>query len=269
VGSAVLFLKPTRLKLVFLAEWLSFLLLELLRGELGIGVCLLVSAYPLLFFYLMACELTTLSQHAQQIATGWRLSAMAMGLAIADQFGKAMVEVFVPHRATVPILRGWLHLGHEHNLQGSWIAGTFGLDQPGVALMIVAALVLLASTSCHRYYIAVNRRSVWADVAFLGLFAGMMSWLCDMGLRGYVVDFVVLPDVVAADGKDILVAVGAGAFLAEGLDNSEISWRWKGWRAQGTELAHLAGRILGFSIEELRRIRRALMTGSDGLHPRR
>jgi len=31
---------------------------------------------------------------------------------------------------------------------------------------------------------------VFLDVAFLGLFAGSASWACDMGFRGYIVDYL-------------------------------------------------------------------------------
>jgi lipoprotein signal peptidase len=254
------FLKPTVLKLVFLVEWALFILLEWLRGELGTSRKILVASYPLVFFYLVACALVVLSQHTRQVAKGWKLLALALGLAAVDQFIKAMVGTFVPYQTSVPIIEGWLHLAHKHNLQGSWLLSAFNLRLVGTAMLtVVVVAILFGSAFCHRYYIGAKRKSVWADVAFLGLFAGSASWLCDMGFRGHVVDYISLPGVVAADFKDILLAIGAAALFVEVLEKPDVSLRWRGWRNEGDEFLQLGEDVVGFSIQELRRIRQVLM----------
>jgi len=105
---------------------------------------------------------------------------------------------------------------------------------------------------CHRYYTTTNRKSLWADVAFIGLFAGVASWVCDMAFRGYIIDFINLPGLVTADFKDILVTISAAAIFAETLDNPKISWRWDGWRQERDRLIQLGANLLSFSIQELR-----------------
>jgi lipoprotein signal peptidase len=254
------FLKPTGLKLVFLVEWTLFILLEWLRGELGTGGKILVASYPLVFFYLVACVLVVLSQHTRQVARGWKLLALALGLAAVDQFIKTMVGTFVPYQSSAPIIEGWLHLAHKHNLQGSWLLSIFNLRPVGTAMLTVVVVAILSGSAfCHRYYVATKRESVWADVAFLGLFAGSASWVCDMGFRGYIVDYIHLPGVVTADFKDILLAIGAAALFVEMLENPDVSLRWSGWRQEAKELLQLGENVVGFSIQELRGIRQGLM----------
>lgn len=254
------FLKPTVFKLVFLVEWTLFILFEWLRGELGTSGQILVASYPLVFFYLVACALVVLSHYTRQVARGWKLLALAMGLAAVDQFIKAMVGTFVPYQTLVPIIEGWLHLAHKHNLQGSWLLSIFNLRLVGTAMLtVVVVAILFGSAFCHRYYIGTKRESVWADVAFLGLFAGSASWVCDMGFRGYIVDYINLPGVVTADFKDILVAIGVAALFVEVLENPDVSLRWRGWRQEGKEFLQLGEDVVGFSIEELRGIRQVLM----------
>lgn len=236
------------------------MLIELLRGELGNRHQILIAGYPLAFFYLVACGLTVLSQCTQELARGWKLLALAIGLAVVDQFSKALIITFLYYQASVPVIKGWLHLAHEYNIQGAWVVDAFDLGFVGPAiLMIVVVLILLGSGFSYKYYISTHRRSVWADVAFLGVFAGSASWLYDMGFRGHIVDFIRLPGVVTADLKDILVAVGVAAFFAEVLDNPKVSLHWKGWRREGEELLQLAASVIDFSIEELHRIGQILL----------
>jgi hypothetical protein len=62
--SMLAFLKPIRLKLVFLAEWAILLSILLMRGQLDTPRQLFVAGCPLLVFNLTACGLTALSDRA-------------------------------------------------------------------------------------------------------------------------------------------------------------------------------------------------------------
>ena len=254
------FLKPTATRLVFLVEWILFVLIALLRGELEAGTQVLVAGYPLLFFYLVACALALMGEHTQQLARGWRLLALALALVGADQLSKVLIVKLLPHLASVPVIEGWLHLAHVRNDQGSWVLSTLDWQGRGsVMMMIVVPFFLLFAVFCHRYYVGTQRKSVWADVAFVGFFAGFMSWVCEMYFRGHIVDLIVLPGLLAADLKDLYVTIGAAAFCAEALDNPDISLRPKGWRRDGRDLLQLAARVASFSTQEVRGARRALM----------
>jgi lipoprotein signal peptidase len=257
---AAALLKPTKLKMVFIVEWAMFILIGLLRGSLDNRHQLVVVIYPLAFFYLVACGLTELSRSTHQISRGYKLIMIGIGLTIVEQIGKTSIAAFLPNQASIPVIKGWLHLGHVRNAQGSWIVGTFipGFCSP-ILLMGLVGCVLLGSWFCYRYYITTHRQSIWTDFAFLGVFAGSLSWLFDMLVRGYIVDFIRLPDVMTADFKDILVGLGVGAFIAESIDNPDISFRWKGWRTEGLEFQQLIANLWSFSIKELQRTRQTLL----------
>jgi lipoprotein signal peptidase len=224
-------LRPTWIKLVFLVEWASFLVLSAARGHLKTGHQVLVAAWPLVFFYLVGCALAALSQRLRQVAAGWRLLAFGVALVGLDQAIKALVIAFVPYGTSIPILDGWLRLAHVHNTHGSWLASEFDVHPAGSLDLTqwgLAVLTLLLSILGHRYYVTAHRRSLWIDLTFLGLFSASACWMCDMALRGLIVDFVGLPGLVTADFKDIYGTVGVAALLAETLDYPQLWWRWRG-----------------------------------------
>jgi lipoprotein signal peptidase len=256
VAGIVAFLRPTRLKLAFLAEWVVFVLISVAQGKLQTSHHILTAVYPSILLYLAACALTAWSEHTQQLAQGWRLVGFAFVLTVLDQASKAMVIAFVPYQASIPIIDGWLHLAHEHNAQGSWVASVLNLQSGSifhVMQWVLAVVFLFLSVLCHRYYTTNSRHSLWADLAFLGLFAGLASWVCDMAFRGYIIDFINLPGLVTVDLKDVLVTISVGAILAEALDNPKVTWRWQGWRKEGEDLIRLGTDLLSFSIRQLRR----------------
>ena len=249
----IAFLKPTKSKLIFLIQWAFFIPIELVRGNLETRHHLLVAAYPLIFFYLVACALVALAQRVQQIGQGWRLFLFAFGLIVFDQLLKTLVAAFVPYQASFPIIKQWLHVAHMRNYEGSWFTSAFEVTHVGLFYGIqwgLALLVLLFAALIHRYYITTHRRSLWADVAFLGNFAACASWLLDMTFRGYVLDYINLPGLVTADFKDILITLGAAAFFVESVDNPAISWKWRGWRKEMEALIQLLKDLYLFSINQ-------------------
>ena len=243
------FLRPTRNKLIFLVEWLLFLAITGLQGGFITGQQILVAAYPLLFFYLIAATLESLSRKIKQFARGWWMLALALGLMLLDQTIKLLVTAFIPFRTAVPLIDGWLNLSHNCNFQGSWVLSQF--NQPVSSLIpmgMMAFLLLIFSWFGYRYYVVHQRASLWADAAFLGLFAGLASWLVEMPLRGHIVDFICLPNVVTADLKDIYLTIGIAAIFVETLDNPGLSRPWQGWRQEAANLRQ----FLVFSRQEIR-----------------
>lgn len=215
------FLGPTRAKVIFCVEWTLFIGIQLLRGELVSIHRVLVTVYPLLFFYLVGCVLASVAERRQQLAAGLKLPALAAALALADQLIKAGVVARIPLGESIPLVDGWLHLGHARNAQGSWLLSMWSVEANRLLLIAVVSVILLAAIPYHRGHVRVNGRSAWADVAFIGLFAGCASWLADMALRGHIVDYIALPGVVVADLKDILLAAGIAALFVESLGMRE------------------------------------------------
>lgn len=246
------FLRPSRNKLIFLVEWLLFLAITGLQGELSTRQQILVAAYPLLVFYLIAAVLEAGSYKIKRIAPAGWLLAMALGLVLLDQAIKLWVTATIPFRTAVPLITGWLNLSHDCNFQGSWVLSQF--DRPASSLIplgIMAFGLLIISWFGYRYYVTHQRASLWADAAFLGLFAGLGSWLVEMPLRGHIVDFLCLPGVVSADLKDIYLTIGIAAIFVETLDNPDLSRRWQGWSQEKANFRQLIRQFLAFSRQDV------------------
>jgi lipoprotein signal peptidase len=245
-------LRPTGYKLIFLIEWLLFLAITGLQGSFISRRQILVAAYPLLFFYFTAALLESLSPKIKQIARGWRILALAAGLVLLDQVIKFVVTALIPFNTAVPLISGWLNLSHNCNFQGSWVLSQF--NRPAINLIplgTMAFLLLIGSWFGYRYYIAHQRASLWADTAFLGLFAGLASWLIEMPLRGHIVDFICLPGVVSADLKDIYLTIGIAAIFVETLDNPGLSRKWQGWSQEKANLRQSLRHFLVFARQEV------------------
>lgn len=261
MAAGVAFLKPTRYKLVFLVEWAFFIVISAVRGQVVTPHQFLVASYPLVFFYLIACALTALSQRIHQIAQGWGLLVFAGGLVALDQTIKIAITGLIPYETSIPIVCNWLHLAHERNPHGSWVAAVLNVEFVGVYGVMHYGVIITAlffSILCHRYYIATNRRSLWVDVVLVGLLAAAVSWICDMSFRGYIVDFINLPGLTAADLKDILASIAVGATFVEMLDNPKISWRWDGWQKERDNLIRMVAGPCSFGIQELHKVQRAV-----------
>jgi lipoprotein signal peptidase len=246
------FLRPTRNKLIFLIEWLLFLVITGLQSGFSSRQQVWVAAYPLLFFYLVAALLESFSRQIKQIVRGWWMLALALGLVLLDQIIKWLVTIFIPFRTAVPLISGWLNLSHDCNFQGSWLISQF--NRPVSSLIPVGIMALFLSVGSwfgYRYYVTHQRASLWADAAFLGLFAGLASWLVEMPLRGHIVDFICLPGLVSADLKDIYLTIGIAAIFVETLDNPGLSRRWQGWPQEKANFRQSLRQFLAFSRQEV------------------
>ena len=242
------FFRPTVTKLILLAEWVAYILLVAAWGRLTGLRQLAAALWPLLLFYCLACVLVTWSQRTNRVASGRGLALLAVMMVALDQVSKAVVGVFLSPGATLPLVKGWLHLTNVHNVGGSLLAPVW--MKP--VLMVAAALVLPLSVIVYRYYTSSKRRSLWTDLAFLSIFTGYASWLCDMFLRGYVVDFIQIPGIVAADFKDLFLTLGGACVIIEILDRPGTSLGWDGWRAELESTRRLITDVTVFAAGELR-----------------
>ena len=224
------FFRPTKIKLLFVLEWSLFALIIAIQGELESGRQLLVVLYPMVFLYLVGCVLAALCLRYRQLAPGGLLILFGIGLASFDQVVKLIVGNTIPFQGRVALVPGWLGLAHERNLHGSWLVSNFAFLNETVVYILqwsLAILVLLLAILSHRFYISRHRKSLWADVAFLGIFSGYVSWTVDMSLRGYILDYIDLPGLVTADLKDIYLTIGVAAFLAEVIERPKDFGYWR------------------------------------------
>jgi len=245
--TAYKFFRPTVYKLIFTAEWVAYILLRAAGGRLTSLRQLMVALWPLLLLYCLGCALVAWSQRVNRVANGRGLALLVVVMVALDQVSKTAISMFVPPNATLPLVKGWLHLANVHNVAGSW------LTPVSVKPMLTLAniLVLPLSVIVYRYYVSSKRRSLWTDLAFLGIFAGFASWICDVFLRGYVVDFVQIPGLVTLDFKDLFMSLDV-CVVIEVLDNPAISIRWDGWRAEAESTHRLITNIATFAARDLR-----------------
>ena len=242
------------MKLIFLVEWALYILFLFVRGQLVNWRMVLVALYPLLFFYTIASILTSLRAINAMIARKGQLLALSLGVVLVDQVLKWLVSIFIPVKTSIPILENWLHVTHERNTRGSWFLTIVKLNWISTGVLISAAvLVLLLAYFWYRYYTFTYRQTIWVDTAFIGVSSGLCSWLCDMVWRGAVVDYIHVPGVVAADVKDIVLTIGVAAFFAEAVENSEVSFRWKGWHIEYADLCDYASNLRAFIRSEISR----------------
>lgn len=246
------FLKPSRLKLVFIAEWSAFSIL------LGLQVGTLAQRqianllWPLALYYLCGCIFVNVRNSGHQVLRHFRyLSLIALILAGLDHGMKAWVYTRLSLGESISIIPNHLHLSHTQNNAGSWVLAT--LDSgPGLKLILilVALVVLLLAPLVYRFYVHTYRRSYWPAIAYIGFAAGMLSWVVDIAIRGVVVDYITMPGVVTADFKDILLSFGIAAFFVEAIENPAISARWKGWRTEYSQFRELIASFKRFVVGE-------------------
>lgn len=236
------FFKPTLPKGVFILEWSAYYGLFVVWGGQKSPQQLAVGLWPLAPLYGLGCALVKWSQRTTRVAGGRGMAAFAVALVAGDQIAKFMVERFLPPNAPRQILGDWLHVTHVRHAGGSLLAPA----RLAPLLMAMAIVVLLLAVVIYRYTTASNRRSLWVDLAFLGIFAGYGSWLVDMAWRRTVLDFLSIPELVAFDLKDVFLLVGGAAFVVEVIENSNLSWRWAGWRQEIAGVIQLVQKLYRF-----------------------
>ena len=241
------FFRPTLPKLIFGAEWVGWVLLLVARGRALSPHQLLVAFVVLLLLYTLGCALFAWSRRAKMVAGGRGLAFLVVLMVALDQSGKAAAGRLVQQNSSVPLVEGWLHFANVPNAAASWFAPAWAKP----ALIAAAIPVPVLAVIAYRYYVSTKRRSVWVDLSLLAFTAPQLSWLADVFLRGYVLDFVAVPGLLAANLSDLLLLLGWSA-LVELLDNPEISRRWDGWRAEYDGTRRLVRDVAAFAAEDIR-----------------
>lgn len=261
------FLKPNPVKLLFLVEWVLLVFFELVTGQLT-STSLLVALPPLAFLYLLGSLLYSLSQRTRHIVQGIWIHWLALGLALADQLLKTVINLALPYQASLPVIPGWFHIANERNPYGSWLLATLEINFLSTTMLAVFVLLFLSGTWIgYGYYNSRQPSSVWVDMTYLGLFAGLLSALCDLTLRGYTLDYLNIPGIVTADLKDLYLTLAIAAFFAEIYANPAITLRWRGWRKETQARRQLTADLIQYTRQECRRLWHRLAQQNKGKPP--
>jgi signal peptidase II len=220
INRSLEFLKPTPIKLVFLAEWILYVLFEAVLGSLPTADQLITLAYPLALYYLIACLLARLSQGYSGTSRLRVLLGLSLALVAIEQAIKLGIAAWLPMGASIPIIPGRISLSQSHNLYNSFLFNRFGWDiSQSIWLPLFSLLFAALLIQGYRYYVFTARRSFWADLALVALLAGVLGALVDQVVRGYALDFISFAGYFVADLKDAYLSFGIGAVLAETIVN--------------------------------------------------
>jgi signal peptidase II len=246
MSAIVEFFRPTLYKLIFTIEWLVYVLLTLVERH-PLDLDLPPFALWSLLFYVGGCALVAWSRRTDRVASGWGLVVLIVAMVAVDQLSKAIAVATLQPGASIPLVEGWLHFSNVQNTSGSWLGP--GWLKPILAM--VAVLVLPLSVVVYRYYVSTRRRSLWADLTFVGVSAGYASWLAEILVRGYIVDVIRIPGLISFDLKDLFLSLGVCVGI-EVLDNPTISLRPEGWRAEIESTRRLVVDLAAFAAGEAR-----------------
>jgi lipoprotein signal peptidase len=218
------FFRPTRYKLAYLLEWLLYLAFEAVLTRFAVFQYWLAALLPFVFLYLCGCILSALRPNPQKTGLA-ALLGFALGFGLLDQAAKwAVSQAFAPGNGVV-LIPGGLSINRTHNLELSWLLNRFDLTGVGAGWIIALTVICLALViAYYRQYRSAQRKSRWADLAFVFMAGGLISALCDQALVGWTVDFISLPGLFAADLKDIYLYLAVGSLLAEAIDNPATHW---------------------------------------------
>ncbi|TET52817.1 MAG: hypothetical protein E3J64_04515 [Anaerolineales bacterium] len=243
------FFRPTVAKLLFAAPWLAYIVLRAAQGWVSDLQEALAALWPVLPYYCLGCVLVAYSQRSDRIAPGRGMAALIVAAIAVDQVAKGGVGLLLAEDQRVPLVEGWLHLTNIHNTAQSWVAPIW--YKPLHAAQ--AVLVLPLSVLIYRYYISSRRRSLWADLTLLSMFTVYAAYLCDTLLRGYTLDFLLIPGIVASDFKDLFVPICIASALAELLssEHGELL-AWRGWQTERESASRLVKGFVSFAAKDLR-----------------
>lgn len=99
---------------------------------------------------------------------------MGVHQAHKDQNAADLVLLLGCTIASIAIIPGWPHLADGRNIHGLWLIGELDLNSVGINALIASwTIVLPCFVLGFRYYTAKYRRSLWVDVAFVSIVAGI------------------------------------------------------------------------------------------------
>ena len=149
-----------------------------------------------------------------------------------DQIFKWIVSITLPVNDSFPIIAGWLEITYRRNFHGAWIFTHLSVDSiPMITplLKIFCIALVLMIIPIYRYFKTIRGNKFWMSVSFIFILSGVLSWMVDLFIRGFILDYIGLPGIVACDLKDIYVYFGAVALILEVLDNQTKFKLWYGW----------------------------------------
>ncbi len=205
------------------------------QGKIQTFQHLWVALYPLLFFYFTGSLFFTMKDKQRIPKKTFQLIGLAFGLVAMDQILKWIISITLPVNDFFPIISGWLEITYRRNFHGAWIFTQLSVDSIPIimpSLKVFFITLVLMIIPIYRYFKSIRGNKFWMNLSFTLLFSGILSWMIDMFMRGFILDYIGLPGIVACDLKDIFVYLGAVAMILEVLDNQSKFKLWNGWNSE-------------------------------------
>jgi lipoprotein signal peptidase len=136
-------------------------------------------------------------------------------LVIVDALTKAAVRACLSPGDHIDLIGPLLRLHYVRNVAGFswWVPPMPGWAEPVFQVML--GLILLASIPCYRFYTQIRRASRWADLALVGVAAGLSGHLLEGLFLPFTTDFLQVLDSPSANPADLYSFVGIAAILIE------------------------------------------------------
>jgi lipoprotein signal peptidase len=182
-----------------------------------------------------------------------KLIAAVCLLVIADQVSKTIVREALAPGSSIPLIDGVLQIAFTQNERGfSWWVPALPIWAEWVFRTLLVVLALTAFP-VHLFYTQTRRRSIWADLAVVGITASSCGHLLDDLLAPYTADFIQVFHSPSANLADVYAYAGIGALVVEmSLLLRLRRARWRGFRHLWTTAVRTRNEFLRFITGRLR-----------------
>jgi lipoprotein signal peptidase len=179
----------------------------------------------------------------------FRFGGIGLLLVACDQAAKIIVRSTLEVEQGVWAIPSFLRIENHPNMRGYafWLPQMPEWFAPALTALLVS--IALLALPCHAFYTLRRRRSVWADLAAVTIFASALSHSIDEVVMSFTTDYLRLPSGPIVDLADVCSTIAISAVTVEGFLVLRRDWRglrylWHSqWRIPGEFLAFLIDQV--------------------------
>lgn len=159
------------------------------------------------------------------------LVAIICLLVIADQVIKAVIRINLPPGSNFALIDDVLRFNFVQNYTGfSWWVPPLPAWAK-VTFQLLLFFIVLAGFPVYVFYTSKRRRSIWANISFVGVIAACLGHLLDDFFAPFTTDFIQIFHSPSANFADIYAYLGISALTIETIVVFRIRKpKWKGFR---------------------------------------
>lgn len=207
-------LKKYIVEVVFLGEWIVYLLAELFLGRINTTKQFLYNLLPLLFFFFLAKIFKYFHKKIDVIKNKY-FYLMIGGLFICDQFIKYLFRNIKFLKKINYIVPDYFYFKPILNTSGSWITSRFNLPSSFLLLSIINFIFIILVYEGYKFYIYKKKNTYWLQQGIIFFIAGGFASLVDKMFFGGSLDYIGIKGLFVADLKDIFIDIGLALLIIE------------------------------------------------------